>query len=86
MAFLSKNTSVFGIDIGSSSVKFLQLNRSKGGDWSLVAFAKEELPPEAIVDGSVMNTGVIVEAIKSILSQHRVKTKKVVASDAPHYV
>jgi type IV pilus assembly protein PilM len=80
MAFLSKNSSVIGIDIGSSSVKFLQLNKSKSGQWSLAAFGKEDLPPEAIVDGSVMNTGVIVEAIKGLLSQHRVKNRKVVAS------
>ena len=80
MALLSTGNSVIGIDIGSSSVKFLQLNKSKSGQWSLAAFGKEELPPEAIVDGSVMNTGVIVEAIKGLLNQHRVKTKKVVAS------
>ena len=53
MAFLSKSSSVIGIDIGSSSVKFLQLNKSKSGQWSLAAFGKEDLPPEAIVDGSV---------------------------------
>jgi type IV pilus assembly protein PilM len=80
MALFGSDNSVVGIDIGSSSVKMLQLKRSKSGEFTLAAFGKKELPPEAIVDGSVMNTGVVVDAIKELLTENRIKTKNVVAS------
>ena len=40
-----------GLDIGSSSVKLVQLKEKKGGH-ALIAFGAAPLPPEAIVDGA----------------------------------
>ena len=39
------------------------------------AFGEYPLPPEAIVDGSVMNTGAVVEAIKEKLIEQRIQAK-----------
>ena len=39
------------------------------------AFGEYPLPPEAIVDGSVMNTGAVVEAIKENLIEQRIQAK-----------
>ncbi|MFT5685337.1 MAG: type IV pilus assembly protein PilM [Myxococcota bacterium] len=80
-SLFSRNRQVVGLDIGSSHVKLLQLeNDRSSGKWRLITFGMTELPPEAIVDGSVMNTNVIVDAINELLAQHRVKTKQVIAS------
>ncbi len=80
-SFLSRNTQVVGLDIGSSHVKLLQLEHDRSSNkWRLASFGMTELPPEAIVDGSVMNTNVIVDAINELIAQHRVKTKQVIAS------
>ena len=53
---------------------------SKAGTYRLVAFAAEPLPPEAIVDGAVMNTGAVVDAIRRLVDKARVKTKEAVVS------
>lgn len=81
MALFSRTNPVVGLDIGSSHVKLLQLRHDPNTNkWRLVSFGMTELPPEAIVDGSVMNTNVIVDAINALIAQQRVKTKQVVAS------
>lgn len=81
MALFSQNKTSIGLDIGSSHVKLMELERDKrSGKFRLVNFGMTRLPPEAIVDGAVMNTNVIVDAIRELVQKHRVKTKNVVAS------
>ena len=80
MAF-SRTQSVIGLDIGSSHIKLLKLDHdARANQWRLTSFGMAELPPEAIVDGAVMNTNVIVDGIQELVQQHRIKTKQVVAS------
>ncbi|NOY28483.1 MAG: type IV pilus assembly protein PilM [Oligoflexia bacterium] len=81
MALFSRSRPSIGLDIGSSHVKLMELGEDqKTGRYRLVNFGMAKLPPEAIVDGAVMNTNVIVDAIRELLQRHRVKTKNVVAS------
>ncbi len=81
MGLFSKKRPVIGLDIGSSHIKLLQLERDQRTEkWRLMSFGMSELPPEAIVDGSVMNTNVIIDSINELLAQHRIKTRQVVAS------
>lgn len=81
MGLLNRNKRAVGLDIGSSSVKLMELDYDpKGGGYRLVSFGMTPLPPEAIVDGAVMNTGAVVDAIRQLVSQHRVKTKEAVVS------
>ena len=54
-----------GLDIGSSSIKIVQLKRSKKG-YSLVNFGIEPIPPQTIVDGTIMNQGAVVDAIREL--------------------
>ena len=51
-----------GLDIGSSSIKMIQLKETGKGA-RLDNFAMAPLPPEAIVDGAMMNSSIIVETI-----------------------
>jgi type IV pilus assembly protein PilM len=76
----SRNNSVVAIDIGSSCIKLVQLNRSGNGQWSLGAADKASLPPEAIVDGSIYNSTLVIDTIKDLLSKNRIKSKNVVAA------
>ncbi|MEL6345159.1 MAG: type IV pilus assembly protein PilM [Myxococcota bacterium] len=81
MALFRRNQSVVGLDIGSSHIKLLQLEHdARARRWRLVSFGMTELPPEAIVDGAVMNSNVIISAVNELLTRHRVKTSSVVAS------
>jgi type IV pilus assembly protein PilM len=80
MGLFNRKRPTIGLDIGPSSIKLMELERSKEGRYRLKNFAMAQLPPEAIVDGAVMNTNVIVDAIRELIQQHRVKAKDVVAS------
>ena len=55
-----------GLDIGSSAVKVAELKETKKG-YQLVNFGMVSIPPEVIVDGAIMNTGAIVDAISTLL-------------------
>jgi type IV pilus assembly protein PilM len=82
---LSKSKSTIGLDIGSSSIKLLELKESKGG-YILQNLGIQPLPPEAIVDAALMNSPVIVDAIRELVDRHKVKTKDVVTSVSGHSV
>ena len=52
----------------------------------LDAFGVASLPPEAIVDGALMNSSAIVEAIKQILDQYKLKNRDVAIGVSGHSV
>ncbi len=74
-----------GIDIGASSVKLCQLKGSKG-NYSLQNFGLVPLPSEAVVDGALMNSPRIVEAIQELIAAHKIKNKQVAISVSGHSV
>ena len=76
---------IIGLDIGSSSVKVVQLKRSKKGT-ELQAFGMEPLMPQTIVDGTVMDQTAVVDAIRSLWSRLRLKSKDVAVAIAGHSV
>ncbi len=80
----SKNA--IGLDIGSSYIKVLELAESKAGRWSLMNFGMKKLPPEAIVDGALMNSNIIVDSIRELVSSHKIRTRDVVTSVSGHSV
>lgn len=75
MALLARPRSAVALDIGSSHVKMLELEAEKSGKYRLKHFGTAPLPPEAVVDGSFMNTSAIVSAVRELLARHKVKTK-----------
>jgi type IV pilus assembly protein PilM len=78
MLFTKKND-VVGIDIGTSSIKVVQLKGQKGA-FQLQSVGIIPLPPEAIVDNSLMDTSSIVEAVKNILKSLDLKGVDVACS------
>ena len=75
MALGKKKT--VGLDIGSGLVKLAVVEHGKG-DPQLVHVAMAPMLADAIVDGEVMDPGVVADTVKSILAG--VKQKKVVAA------
>ena len=82
---MAKAKLAIGLDIGSASVKLVQLKEKKGG-YALLAFGSAPLPPEAIVDGALMNSSAIVQAIQDLVAQHKVKGKEVAIGVRGHSV
>lgn len=70
---------ILGIDIGSSSVKLVQLKPQKGG-YSLVNMGVVSLPPEAIVDNALMDSPSIVDAIRNLVKSLSIKEKEIACS------
>jgi type IV pilus assembly protein PilM len=73
---MAKSKLAVGLDIGSSGVKLVHLKEKKGA-YQLLAFGQAPLPPEAIVDGALMNSAAIVQAIQELFAQQKVKAKDV---------
>ena len=68
---MAKGKLALGLDIGSSGVKLIQLKeqRRRGEvTYALHSFGMKPLPPEAIVDGALMNSTAIVQAIQELLA------------------
>ena len=70
---MAKSKLALGLDIGSSSVKLVQLKDAGKRGYTLEAFGVVPLPPEAIVDGALMNSTAIVQAIQELLSELKIK-------------
>jgi len=82
---MAKSKLAVGLDIGSSSVKLVQLREKKGG-YSLQAFGVSKLPPETIVDGALMNSAAVVQAIQGLVAEHHVKARDVAIGVRGHSV
>ena len=52
----------------------------KGGEYHLVNLGLEPLPPEAIVDGAIMDSGAVIDAIQRLFSANKIKTAEVATS------
>ena len=76
---------LIGVDIGSSSVKLVQLREAKGG-YQLVTLGLGLLPPEAIVDNAIMDSQAIIEVVQNLVESLKVKTKNVATSVSGHSV
>ena len=72
--FFSRNKSLVGLDIGSSSIKIVELkDLGKGKGYHLVNASLEPLSPEAIVDGAIMDSGLVVEAVQKCFGSRSIK-------------
>ena len=87
MAFLSKTRNLVGLDIGSSAVKLVELKEPKKGQgFELVRCGYEPLSAEAIVDGAIMDAGLVAETIKKVFADSRTKNTDVATSLSGHSV
>src|ERR1700704_1152121 len=74
-----------GLDIGSSSVKAVELQR-KGGSLQLTSLGYENLRTDTIVDGQIMELNNVSDVISSIFNEHKIKTTRVAAGVSGHSV
>lgn len=69
-------TQCIGLDIGSSSIKLVQIKVSRKSK-ALQNFGIEPLPPGAIIDGAIVNPGAVAEAIRSLTKRIHLRGKEV---------
>jgi len=78
-------SSCVGLDIGSSSIKAVILDVGRRGT-RLVQFGIEYLPPQAIVDGALMDRAAVVEALERLKVALGIGNRPVATAIAGHSV
>ena len=80
-----KKKSVAGLDIGSSSIKMVELD-GKANNLNLVSLGFENLPDESIIDGQIMELNAVSDAIQSVCNTNGVDSDLVVTGVSGHSV
>jgi len=74
-----------GLDIGSHSIKIVELS-SSGTNHTIRCVGRALVPPQAIVDGSIKEPDEVAEVLKTLLGNLRPKTKCAATSIAGYSV
>src|SRR5258706_6856960 len=74
-----------GLDIGSSSIKAVELKSTKQG-YELVSFGLESADKDRVVDGAIMDAPLVAGAISNIFETQKIKTKNVATAVSGHSV
>ena len=80
---IPKKNQLIGLDIGSHSIKLVEIDYGKRGR-VLKNFGVIGLPPEAIVEGSIKEMEIVSSAINNLFKNLKIK-KKVVATSISGY-
>jgi type IV pilus assembly protein PilM len=74
-----RNKGLVGLDIGSSAVKAIEL-RSAGRGIKVAAVGLEPIPPGSIVDGAIIDSATVADAIRRLFDAKGFKGKDVAAA------
>jgi type IV pilus assembly protein PilM len=77
--FSKKSKYSVGLDIGSSLIKVVEVDHSKG-DPVLTRYGIIKLPPEAIVEGEMMDQSLVIEGIQECLTKAGVSQGDVITA------
>ena len=80
-----KKKSVAGLDVGSSSIKMVELE-GKGDNLNLVNLGFENLPSDTIIDGQIMELNTVSDVIRNLCVNHGVNADNVVTGVSGHSV
>jgi type IV pilus assembly protein PilM len=76
---------IVGLDIGSSSIKAVELKRTKG-EISVASLGVEALASDIVVDSMIVDSGSVSSAISKIFNDHKIKSKLVATAVSGHSV
>ncbi|PYX92623.1 MAG: hypothetical protein DMG67_06300 [Acidobacteria bacterium] len=77
--------SIVGLDIGSSSIKAVELKKSRG-EVEVVHVGLEPLASDIVVDSMIVDSGSVSSAITKIFNENNIKSKSVATSVSGHSV
>lgn len=76
----TKSKSIVGLDIGSFALKLVELKAKKKGTetrYELVSIGYEPVPYQSIVEGSIMDSMAVAEAIQHVFYDSKTKTGRI---------
>ncbi len=85
MGLFGKPKTAVGLDIGSGFVKVVEVSTA-GGQPEVIRVAMRALLPDAIVEGEVMDPGVVAETVQALFQDMGLKGKGVVTAIGGHDV
>ena len=71
--------SLVGLDIGSSTVKAIEL-KPTGKTYRVAAVGVEPVPADSIVDGAIIDSGAVADAVRRLFTNKHFRAKDVAAS------
>lgn len=80
---MAREKGLVGLDIGSYSIKAVELKSKKKGNRDVYELAKigyEVLPHDAIVEGTIIDSAAVVETIRLVFEENKISGKDVVIS------
>ena len=77
--------SIVGLDVGSSSIKAVELKKSRGGI-EVAHLGLEPLAPDIVVDSMIVDSGTVSSAISKLFTDNSIKTKNVATAVSGHSV
>jgi len=80
-----KAQNVVGLDIGTNSVKLVELDRTKN-TFRLKNIGIAKLPRDTIVNGTIIHAELLEQTIKTLFSEYKIKNKNVAISISGHPV
>ena len=67
--FVRKPRESFGLDIGTSTVKAVQLREEAGGGYRLGALGSAALRPDVVVEGTIREPAAVVDAVREAVAR-----------------
>ena len=83
MLGISREKGLVGLDIGSYSIKAVELKAKKRGDhgaFEVMRIGYEQLPHDAIVEGTIIDSAAVVETIRLLFDNNKFSNKDIVIS------
>jgi type IV pilus assembly protein PilM len=74
-----RSKGLVGLDIGSSAVKAIEL-KPAGKGYRVAAIGVEPVPPDSIVDGTIIDAAAVADAVRRLFLNKQFKAKDVAAS------
>ena len=82
-----RSRNLVGLDIGDSSIKVAELkDLGKGRGFQLSKLGAEPLSAEAIIDGAIMDSQLVIETIKRLFHRLKIKNNQVATALSGHSV
>jgi type IV pilus assembly protein PilM len=85
MGLFGGSKSIVGLDIGSSSIKAVELKKAKG-QIQVATLGVEPLATDIVVDSMIVDSGSVSGAISKLFNEHKIKSKLVATSVSGHSV
>ena len=79
MLSFRRSKGLVGLDIGSSAVKAIEL-KPAGKGFRVGAIGVEPVPSDSIVDGAIIDSGAVADAVRRLFANKQFKSKDVAAS------